>query len=74
MQRPNRTGETNMDILTTLLAVNTALCAAALVGFALTKESAIEAVRNTFSGVNVAGIFGAAFGLVTVSSVGAMFL
>ena len=63
-----------MDILNTLLVANVTLTVAVLVGFALTKQGAVESVRNMFSGVNVAGIVGAAFGLVTVSSVGAMFL
>ena len=63
-----------MDFLNTFLVANVALCAFALVGFALTKEGATESVVKLFSGVNVAGVVGAAFGLFTVSSVGAMFL
>jgi hypothetical protein len=63
-----------MDILNTLLAANVALTAAAFLGFALTKEGVTESVSTIFSKVDVAGVAGAAFGLVTVSSVGAMFL
>jgi hypothetical protein len=72
--KPNRIGEVNMDILNTLLAANVTLTACAFLGFALTKEGVTEKVGNIFSHINVAGIAGAAFGLVTVSSVGAMFL
>ncbi len=63
-----------MDFLNTFLVANVALCAFALVGFALTKAGTTENVSRLFSDVNVAGVVGAAFGLFTVSSVGAMFL
>ncbi len=63
-----------MDILNTLLAANVALTALAFAGFAFTKDGVAESVRGALAGINVAGIVGAAFGLVTVSSVGAMFL
>jgi hypothetical protein len=72
--KPKRIGEINVDILNTLLAANVVLTACAFLGFALTKEGVTERVGNIFSNINVAGIAGAAFGLVTVSSVGAMFL
>jgi hypothetical protein len=63
-----------MDILNTLLAANVALTALAFAGFALTKEGVAESVRGALANVNVAGLVGAGIGLVTVSSVGAMFL
>jgi hypothetical protein len=61
-----------MDFLNTFLAANVALCVVTLIGAALTKNGVIESVRGAFANINVAGIAGAGFGLVTVSSVGAM--
>ncbi len=63
-----------MDILNSFFAANVALCAVTLIGAALTKSGVSESLRSAFANANYAGIAGAAFGLLTVSSAGAMFL
>jgi hypothetical protein len=71
---PSKNRRNKMDILNIFFAANVALCAVTLVGAALTKSGVIDGLRGALSSANYAGIAGAAFGLLTVSSAGAMFL
>jgi hypothetical protein len=71
---PHKLKENDMDAITMVLLSNVALAAVTLVGAAWTKAGVAERVQSAMAGLNVAGASGAMIGLVSVMSVGAMFV